>query len=76
VRIDWAALGIVAVVLVVMTLIFVVLLSYGIRFVSAARAGESVGRSGSASLTAGYALLAGSGLLVLFGLWLIVPQFH
>lgn len=74
-KIDWAALGVVAVVSLVMTLVFVVLLSYGIRLLSTTRARAGAGQSGSVSLTAGYALLAGAGLLVLFGIYLIVPQF-
>lgn len=75
-RIEWAALGIVAVVSVVMTLIFVLLMSAGIRLVSSGRARVGAGRSASPVMSLGYAVLGLAGLFVLFGLWLIVPQFH
>ena len=70
------ALGIVAVVSLTMTLIFTLLLASGIRFVSAGRVHARAGQSGSAPLALGYALLAGAGLLVLVGIYLIVPQFR
>ena len=71
-NIDWWALVLVAVVSTVMSVLFVILLSAGIRLVVAAR-----GRAGSGSLalSGGYALLGLAGLLVLFGLYLIIPQF-
>lgn len=75
-KIDWAALGIVAVVSIVMTLIFVLLISLGIRLVSSGRVRVGSGRSASPVLSLGYAMLGLAGLFVLFGLWLIVPQFH
>ena len=75
-KIDWAALGIVAVVSIGMAVLFTVLLSGGIRAVSAARTRRNRGGSGTAVLAGGWTLLALAGLLVLFGLWLIVPQFH
>lgn len=72
-NIDWWALVLVGVVSIAMSVLFVILLSAGIRLVVAAR-----GRDGAATLTlsTGYALLGLAGLLVLFGLYLIVPQFH
>jgi hypothetical protein len=75
-KIDWAALGIVAVVSIGMAVLFTVLLSGGIRSVSAARTRRNQGDSGTAVLAGGWALLGLAGLLVLFGLWLIVPQLH
>jgi hypothetical protein len=75
-HIDWAALGIVAVVSISATVVFVALLAAGIRLVSAARVKANQGGSGTAILSAGYALVALAGLLVLFCLYLIVPQFH
>lgn len=74
--IDWAALGVVAVVSVVASVVFVILLSYGIRFVSMAKVATSAGRSAVAGLTLGYVFLGVAMVLVLFCLWLIVPQFH
>ena len=75
-KIDWAALGTVAVVSIVMAVLFTALLSGGIRTVSAARLRQHRGSSAGAVLAGGYSLLGLAGLLVLFGIWLIVPQFH
>ena len=75
-KIDWVALGIVAAVSIGMAVLFTVLLSSGIRSVSAARTRRNSGASGTAVLAGGWTLLGLAGLLVLFGLWLIVPQFH
>ncbi|SDV02789.1 hypothetical protein SAMN04488544_3696 [Microlunatus sagamiharensis] len=75
-KIDWAALGTVAVVSIVMSVLFTVLLASGIRAVSAARLRQQRGGGSGAVLAGGYSLLGLAGLLVLFGIWLIVPQFH
>jgi hypothetical protein len=75
-KIDWAALGTVAIVSVVVSVVFVALLAGGIRSVSAARIKRNQGTSGTGVLSAGYAMLGLAGVLVLFGLYLIVPQFH
>lgn len=75
-HIDWAALGIVTVVSVVATLLFVVLLAVGVRLISVARVATNQGGSATGVLSAGYAMLGCAGLLVLFCLYLIVPQFH
>lgn len=75
-KIDWAALGVVAAVSIGMSVLFTILLASGIRSVSAARVQRNGGGSGAVVLAGGYTLLGLAGLLVLFGLWLIVPQFH
>ena len=75
-KIDWAALGIVAAVSIGMSVLFTILLSSGIRSVTAARVRRNQGGSGTTVLAGGYTLLGLAALLVLFGLWLIVPQFH
>ncbi len=75
-KIDWSALGTVAVVSIVMSVVFTVLLSGGIRAISAARLRQHQGGGAGAVLAGGYSLLGLAGLLVLFGIWLIVPQFH
>ena len=92
-KIDWAALGVVAVVAIAATLVFTVLLSAGIRLVSQAtvhanqaqRSGGARGGAGRTTVasrgttgirTAGYGLLGLAGVVVLFGLYLIVPAFH
>lgn len=74
--IDWAALGIVAVVSITVTIVFTALLSTGIRLVSpTTAAGSPTARHGGIR-TAGYGLLGLAGLVVLFGIYLIVPIFH
>jgi hypothetical protein len=75
-QIDWSALLIVAVVAIGASVAFVVLVAAGIRLVSTARIRTNEGGSGTATLSAGYGLLGVAGLLVLFGLYLIIPQFH
>ncbi len=72
-HIDWAALGIVAVVSIVSSVVFVALLSAGIRVLTPA---NDDGRSTQVSRPLGYGLLGLAGLLVLYGLYLIVPQLH
>ena len=75
-RVDWAALGIVAVVSIATSVIFTILLATGIRLVSAAKIKTNQGGSGTPTLSMGYAMLGLAGLLVLYGIFLIVPQFH
>jgi hypothetical protein len=75
-KIDWTALGTVGIVSIVVSVIFVALLAGGIRSVSAARIKRNQGVTGTGMLSIGHALLGLAGLLVLFGLYLIVPQFH
>ena len=75
-RIDWAALGTVAVVSIVTSVIFALLLATGIRLVSAAKIKSNQGGSSTAIVSLGYVLLGLAGLLVLLGIYLIVPQFH
>jgi hypothetical protein len=52
------------------------LLATGIRLVSAAKIKTNQGDSGTRALSMGYAVLGLAGLLVLYGIYLIVPQFH
>jgi hypothetical protein len=73
VSIDWWALVLVAVVSTALSVLFVILLSAGIRLVVTARART---RGATLTLTGGYTLLGLAGLLVLFGLYLIVPPFR
>jgi len=75
-HIDWAALGVVAVVSIATSVIFTTLLATGIRLVSAAKIKSNEGGSGTATVSLGYVLLGIAGLLVLFGIYVIVPQFH
>jgi hypothetical protein len=75
-HIDWAALGVVAVVSIAASLIFTTLLASGIRLVSAAKIKSNEGGSGTAAVSLGYLSLGIAALIVLFGIYLIVPQFH
>jgi rhodanese-related sulfurtransferase len=76
VKIEWAALGIVAAVSVGMSVLFTVLLAGGIRSVTAAHTRRNQGGNAAVVLAGGYTLLGLATLLVLFGIWLIVPQLH
>ena len=75
-KIDWAALGVVAAVSIAMSVVFVGLLAGGIRAVSTAKLRRNQGSSVTAVLSAGYVLLGLAAVLVLFGIYLVVPQFH
>ena len=75
-HIDWAALAVVTVVSIKASVIFTILLAAGIRLVSAAKIKSNQGGSGTVAVSLGYVLLGVAGLLVLLGLYLIVPQFH
>ena len=75
-HVDWAALGVVAMVSIATSLIFTILLATGIRLVSAAKIKSNEGSSGAATVSLGYVLLGIAGLLVLLGIYVIVPQFH
>jgi hypothetical protein len=75
-RVDWAALGLVTVVSIVTSVIFTVLLATGIRLISAAKIKSNEGGTGTATVSLGYVLIGIAGLLVLFGIYLIVPQLH
>lgn len=75
-HIDWAALGVVTVVSITTSVIFTILLATGIRLVSIAKIKSNEGGSGTVIVSAGYVLLGIAGLLVLYGIYLIVPQLH
>ncbi|MGH3339484.1 MAG: hypothetical protein ACRDPL_11710 [Propionibacteriaceae bacterium] len=75
-HIDWTALGIVAVVSIGTSVIFTILLASGIRLVSAAKIKTNEGGSGTMILSLAYVMLGLAGLLVLFGIYLIIPRFH
>ena len=72
-HLDWGALALVAVVSIASSVAFVVLLAAGIRVLTPAQA--EGGRTRPLR-PLGYGLLALAGLLVLYGLYLIVPQLH
>jgi hypothetical protein len=71
-KIDWAALGIVSVVSIAATVLFMALLAGGIRLVAAEPAAGQTAVSTSTRV-AGFVLLGLAGLLVLLGIYLILP---
>jgi hypothetical protein len=75
-HIDWAALVVVTVVSILTSVIFTILLAAGIRLVSIAKIKSNEGGSSTAIVSVGYLLLGMAGLLVLFGIYLIIPRFH
>ena len=64
------------VVSIITSVIFTILLASGIRLVSAAKIKSNEGGSGTATVSLGYLALCIAALLVLIGIYLIVPQFH
>lgn len=74
-RIDWGALLLVSVVAVITTVAFVTLLALGIRYVGLATVRHNQHQPASLVRGTGYAFLGLAGLLVLFGIYLIVPIF-
>jgi hypothetical protein len=60
----------------VSSVIFTILLATGIRLVSVAKIKSNEGGSGTAVMSLAYLMLGIAGLLVLFGIYLIVPRFH
>jgi hypothetical protein len=74
-KIDWASLGLVAVTTVVAAIAIVGIYSLGVLALSS---GGKDGTSAPSPLArmSGYLCLGVSGLLVLYGLYLIIPQFH
>jgi hypothetical protein len=67
--IDWGAFGVVALVVLVAVVLLTVFYSGGVRLLDTAGAS-------TASRIGAYACFAVCIAAVLFGLWVIVPQFH
>ncbi|HEY5881809.1 MAG TPA: hypothetical protein VIU11_23065 [Nakamurella sp.] len=76
-KIDWASLGLVAVTTVVAAIAIVGIFSLGVMaLTSGARTASGVAAPSPAARLGGYLCLAVSVALVLYGLYLIIPQFH
>ncbi|MBF6673408.1 MULTISPECIES: hypothetical protein [Glutamicibacter] len=69
--IDWASFGIVAIVTWISAMLIVAAYSFGVRLLAVAK---DEGRSTSLSKSAAYACFIVAGLIVAFGVVLIVPQ--
>lgn len=74
--INWGALGLVSVVALFATVVVVGIVSLGLASLSAADARVAEGRPGGSGKTVGYACLVMAALVVVYGLYLIIPQFH
>ena len=74
-KIDWASLGLVAETTVVAAIAIVGIYSLGVMALTAG-AKDGAAAPNPAAKLGGYLCLAVSAGLVLFGLWLIIPQFH
>lgn len=57
-------------------MIVTILLAGGIRLISAAKIKSNEGGFGTATVSLGYVLIGIAALLVLFGIYLILPQSH
>jgi len=80
-NIDWASLGLVAITTIVAAVAIVGIFSLGVTALTSGGDRESGGTTranppSGIARTAGYACIGVSGLLVLYGLYLIIPQFH
>jgi hypothetical protein len=79
--IEWASLGLGAVTTVAATVAVVGLVALGVKALVSG-GGTRIDQTGvelapsTAARIAGYTCLAVSGLLVIYGLYLIIPQFH
>ena len=80
-NIDWASLGLVAITTVVAAIAIVGIFSLGVAALTSGGDRESGGSivanpASPGAKIAGYVCVGISGLLVLYGLYLIIPQFH
>ena len=73
--INWGALALVAVATVVAAVSIVGLFSLGVAAVTAHQRSRG-GAARSLTLVAGYACISAAGLIAVYGLYLIIPQFH
>lgn len=75
-RIDWSALAVVAAVTLGSAVLLVGVIALAIRAFAASSDRVAAGHDGGAARAAGVACLVLAAAAVLFGLYLIVPQFH
>jgi hypothetical protein len=75
-HIDWKSLGVVACVSIAAAVIIVGIVALGIAALGTADGRAAVNQPAGLARTAGYACIAAAGLIVLYGLYLIIPQFH
>lgn len=76
-NIDWTSLGLVSVVTVVATVLIVSVVSGGALMLDRAHARAEAGSDGAVGLVAlGWTAIGVAGLIVLYGLYLLIPYFH
>ena len=75
-HIDWKSLGIVAAVSIGAAVIIVAIVALGIASLATADSRAEVTQPAGLARAAGYACIGAAGLIVLYGLYLIIPQFH
>jgi hypothetical protein len=73
--INWGALALVASATLIATMTIVGLFSLGVAALTSQQR-TRVGASGTVATVAGYTCLAVSGLIAVYGLYLIIPRFH
>lgn len=73
--IDWASLPIVGAVSVGATALFALLLALSIRLRYPSRGAANPNHPGRASMLTGWALLAVLGVVIVIGIWLMIPHF-
>ena len=74
--IDWAALLLVSGVTLAVTVLVVTLAAFAARLLTAGHSRKSNGQIATHQLAGAYSLLGVVGLIILFGLYLIIPYFH
>jgi cytochrome c biogenesis protein CcdA len=74
--IDWPAFLLVGVVALVSACVVVTVAALGFRLLETGKSARQSGESGRISLAVARALFAVCALVVLFGVYLIVPAFH
>jgi len=74
-KINWDALLQVVVVSLIAGIGVVVIGAFAARLLDSGHERQQGGQSGTALLVSAYALFVLAGLIVLFGLWLMIPYF-
>jgi hypothetical protein len=75
-NLHWGALGQVAVVSVGVAVALIVVFTLGVVALSQRDTAREHGRNGSVALTAASICFAACAAAVLYGIYLIIPQFH
>ncbi|MCX5214631.1 hypothetical protein OG689_36160 [Kitasatospora sp. NBC_00240] len=73
---DWSALGEVTAVSIGTTVAVAVVFTLGVRAMLSHQAARSTGRTSVAALAGASLCFLACGAAVLYGLYLIIPQFH